>query len=80
MFANAFWSLASSTVADAACSLICAGLLLEHLRRGLDQRAGRLVQRRDLVEDELLVGQGLGHDHRGPQRATRSSSWRDRRP
>ena len=39
----------------------------EQLRRRLDQLRGRRVERGDLVEHELLVGQRLGDDHRGAQ-------------
>ena len=68
MLWNAACSLARSTVADAACSLIAADCWWSISRRRLDQVAGRRVEGRDLVEDELLVGQRLGHDDRRPQR------------
>ena len=57
-----------SIVADAACSADVAGLLAEHLRGGLDQVAGRGVERGDLVEHQLLVRERLGDDDRGAQR------------
>ena len=59
-----------STVAAAACLLMSADCWSEHLGRRLDQVRRSCVERGDLVEHELLVGQRLGHDDRRAQRAT----------
>ena len=61
----------SPIVADAACSWICTELSRSISRGALDHPAGRGVEGRDLVEDQLLVAQRLGHDHRGAQRGDR---------
>ena len=71
MFANAACSWGRPIVADAACSWILHRVVAEHLRRRLDEVAGRRVERGDLVEDHLLVAQRLRDDHGGPQRGDR---------
>ena len=63
-------------VDDAACSLILPDWSRSICEVRSIRFAGRRVERGDLVEHELLVGQRLGDDDRGPQRGDR----RRRRP